>query len=110
MFHMPCWVSVTRCWQGTASPSISPTGWASLAEWSPPVRMIFLLGEVLAGAAAETRLAGGELLGLCRGLVLGAKRFGPVRVLPQVAVTRVEEYAVALTDRDPSPCASTYYS
>ena len=40
MFQMPCRVC-SSVWQGTASPSISPTGWASLAEVSPPVRMIF---------------------------------------------------------------------
>ena len=40
MFQMPC--LVCNCWwHGTASPSTSPTGWASLAEVSPPVRMIF---------------------------------------------------------------------
>ena len=40
MFQMPCRVC-SSVWQGTASPSISPLGWASLAEVSPPVRMIF---------------------------------------------------------------------
>src|SRR5207253_3063856 len=39
-FQMPyrVWLSV---WQGTANPSSSPTGCASLAEVSPPVMAIF---------------------------------------------------------------------
>jgi hypothetical protein len=54
------------------------------------------LGEVLAGADPEPRLARDELLG-ARFLLLRGKR-RPLVVLPEIAVAGIEEYAVALAD------------
>src|ERR687891_506004 len=55
-----------------------------------------LLGEVLAGAAAEARLAGDERLDPLGLLLVRERR--PLAVLPKIAVARVKEDAVALAD------------